>query len=104
MSQVDSKFINNQTLATIQALAKRVGYIEAVRQQLELPTFDTSQVNERAHWHYVHGPSSFCDPYLLERSWIKAIEDALPGTRFRFEIDLFVSSGPGLPKLPDNPT
>jgi hypothetical protein len=103
MSQQDSKFVSNKTLSLIQSLAQSKGYIEAIQQTLNLPPFDQSRINERAHWHYTNGPASFQDPYLLERSWIKAIGDAL-GISFEFEVDLLISSGPGLPKLPDNPT
>jgi hypothetical protein len=102
MSQPDFKFVNNRSLSTIQSIAQKTGYIEAVRQHLELPTFDTARIHEQAHWHYANGPASFQDPYLLERSWIKAIGEAL-GINFEFEVDLLISSGRDLPLKPDNP-
>jgi hypothetical protein len=92
--------VTNHDLAIIQLMAERAGHLEAIRQHLKLPPFDTHRIKERAHWHYTNGPSSFYDSYLLERSWILAIGDALR-ISFRFEIDRWVVTS--LPKKPDNP-
>jgi hypothetical protein len=55
----------------------------------------------------INGPSSICDPYLLERSWLRAIEEFFcqkgHDLKFCFEIDLYIRSGPDLPEKPDNP-
>lgn len=101
MSRQDFE-VTQLDLAIIQDLARRSGYIEAVRTRLNLPPFENDRLKERAHWHYVNGPSSFFDPYILERAWVLAIGEVLD-IRFRFLIDLYVTDRSDLAKPPDNP-
>jgi hypothetical protein len=72
----------------------------------DFPEFDLPSLKERVHWHYVNDASSFCDAYLLERSWIRGFEDLMcwAGHRihFLFEIDQYIRD-PILPKKIDNP-
>jgi hypothetical protein len=97
------KFVTDQDLLHLQALATRIGYYEAVRSTFSFPHADLNHIKERAHYHYVNDASSFSDAYLLERSWIKGFEDVTRShARFQFEIDLLIRD-PILPKKPDNP-
>jgi hypothetical protein len=104
MSRQDFK-VTNRDLDHIQVKAERLGHIEAVRQHFKLPPFPEKGLDERAHWHFTNGAASPMYPHTLERSWIKAIEDAFQGKIFfHFEIDQYLNGPPNLQKRPDNPS
>lgn len=105
MSQRVYEF-KNAELALLEESARRLGFVAAICLQFGFRIASGPRIKERAHWHYVNGPSSFFDPYLLARSWLKAVEEALnqggDSVQFRFEIDRYVLDRPDLPKKPDN--
>ena len=91
--------INECTLSLIDQSAKSIGYREAVKKHLDLPSFDVGLLKERALYYFIKIPTSFSDQYLLLRAWIKAYEELMNQSgicvSFSFpHIDHFIKNSP----------
>lgn len=91
-----SRSISEQELSKIESLGQTLGYPEAIERSLGLPAQPIDKLKERAIYHYQTLHTGCSDPYLLQRSWIKAFGDLLQ-IDFSFpHIDNLITTKPTL--------